>query len=221
MHKLLDGIHRFYRDEFQTKKDLFKRLAKGQKPTVLFITCSDSRLDPNLLTRSDPGEIFIIRNVGNIIPPYGSQDVSVAAALAYALTVLHIEEIIVCGHSHCGAMHGVLNPATTKALPALTQWLGHADSTQQIMTEHYSHLKEDALLNVAIQENVLSQIANLKTHPLVASGLAHGKLTIYPWVYKFETGEVFAYSAEEGQFALLTGDMEPSNMMRRKLMSDI
>ena len=220
MQNLIRGIRQFQDEAFKERKELFERLGDGQKPEVLFITCSDSRLDPNLLTQSEPGDLFIIRNAGNLIPTYGAQCCGEAGTIEFALAALGIKEIIVCGHSHCGAMQGVLDPLAIKDLPAVTKWLGHADSTQRIMKENYPHLSGESLLNATIQENVLAQIDNLKTHPAVSSRLARGKLKIHAWVYKFETGEVFAYNAEEEQFKLLTEDMKPS-VMARKLMSKL
>lgn len=221
MQKLIRGIRLFQDSTFKNKEELYKRLANGQKPKILFITCSDSRIDPNLLLQTEPGDLFIIRNAGNLIPPYNAEQSSGAAGtIEFALAVLGIEEIIVCGHSHCGAMKGVQNPAMLKDLPAVSKWLSHAANTQRIMQENYSHLSGDSFLNASIQENVLAQIDNLKTHPIVAAQLARGKLKIHPWVYKFETGQVFAYNKEEEQFQVLTEDMMPTSAPR-KLMSKL
>ena len=170
--------------------------------------------------QTEPGDLFIIRNAGNLIPPYSSDQSGEAGTIEFALAALGIEDIIVCGHSHCGAMKGILEPETLKDLPATSKWLSRADNTQRIMKENYSHLSGEPLLNAGIQENVLAQIDNLKTHPAVASRLARKKLEIHAWVYKFETGEVFAHNAEEGQFKLLTEEMNPSSTTR-KLMSKL
>jgi carbonic anhydrase len=220
MQELIRGIRFFQGTSFKEKQALFERLASGQNPKFLFITCSDSRINPNLLMQTEPGDLFIIRNAGNLIQPYSSDYTGEAGTIEFALTALGIEEIIVCGHSHCGAMKGVLEPGTLKELPATAKWLSHADNTQRIMKENYAHLSGEPLLNACIQENVLAQIANLKTHPAVASRLAREKLEIHAWVYKFETGEVFAHHAEEGQFKLLTEEMKPSSSTR-KLMSKL
>ncbi|OQW49194.1 MAG: carbonate dehydratase [Proteobacteria bacterium SG_bin7] len=203
MQKLVRGIKAFQEKTFAENKELFESLAEGQKPEALFITCSDSRLNPNLLTQTQPGEIFIIRNAGNLIPTHGGPIGGEAGTIEFALLGLGIREIIVCGHSHCGAMKGVLEPSLLKELPTTATWLKNADSTQRIMKENYKHLGGEQLLNATIQENVLVQIENLKTHPAVAALLARGELQIHAWVYKFETGQVFSFDPQEGQFVLL------------------
>lgn len=219
MQKLVRGVRLFQRTTFKEKQSLFERLCEGQTPSVLFITCSDSRLDPNLLTQSEPGDLFIIRNAGNIIPSYSAIHWGETGTIEFALAVLGIKEIIVCGHSHCGAMKGILDPQIIENLPAVTGWLSHAETTQRIMKENYAHLRGDSLLNAAIQENVLTQIDNLKTHPAVSAGLARGELNIHAWVYKFETGEVFAYEPEERQFLPLKNIMQPAVAITKRSMN--
>ena len=221
MQKLVRGVSLFQKTTFKEKQALFERLCEGQTPSVLFITCSDSRLDPNLLTQSEPGDLFIMRNAGNIIPPYGAIHCGEAGTIEFALAVLNIKEIIVCGHSHCGAMKGVLDPQIIENLPAVAGWLNCAESTQRVMKENYTHLKGDHLLNAAIQENVLTQIDNLKTHPAVSAKLACGELKIHAWVYKFETGEVFAYDSKEHQFLPLKDTMQPGVSTTKRSMNDL
>src|SRR6476660_5591747 len=131
MQKLIQGIHRFQERDFQPLQGLFEQLAHGQTPETLFITCSDSRIDPNLLTRSKPGELFILRNAGNIVPPHGAASGGEAATIELAVSALGVKDIIICGHSHCGAMQGLLQPDEVKALPAVSQWLTHAESTRR------------------------------------------------------------------------------------------
>jgi carbonic anhydrase len=205
MQKLLQGIHHFQDNVFSSQRELFERLAEGQHPDALFITCSDSRINPNLITQTEPGELFIIRNAGNIVPPYGAANGGEGATIEFAVVGLGIQHIIVCGHSHCGAMKGLLHPESLKGLPMMAAWLGHAEATRRIARQKYEDRPAEALLNVAIQENVLVQLENLRTHPAVAAALAAGKLKLHAWVYKIETGEVFAYDPERGQFAPLTG----------------
>ena len=205
MQKLLQGIHHFQDNVFSSQRELFERLAEGQHPDALFITCSDSRINPNLITQTEPGELFIIRNAGNIVPPYGAANGGEGAAIEFAVVGLGIQHIIVCGHSHCGAMKGLLHPESLTGMPMMAAWLGHAEATRRIARQKYEDRPAEALLNVAIQENVLVQLENLRTHPAVAAGLAGGKLKLHAWVYKIETGQVFAYDPERGQFAPLTG----------------
>lgn len=204
MQKLITGIHQFQRTEFQRKAKLFERLAGGQEPTALFFTCSDSRVNPNLVTQTEPGDIFVVRNAGNIIPPAPEMGGEIAT-IEFAVNSLKIRDIIICGHSDCGAMKGVLNPAALgNDLKALKAWLGHARHTGEIMKTRYTHLKGKALLSATVGENVLVQVENLKTHPFIQKALDAGELSIHGWVYKFETGEVFAYDTADGQYHLLT-----------------
>lgn len=204
MQKLVQGVHHFQNSVFGQKREFFEQLSHGQSPETLFITCSDSRINPNLITQTEPGELFILRNAGNIVPPYGAASSGEAATIEFAVAGLGVQHIIVCGHSHCGAMAGLLTQAKLADLPSLRAWLAHAESTRRIMLDKYSDRVGPARLTTAVQENVLMQLENLRTHPTVASGLARGDIKLHGWVYKIETGEVFAYEPETGQFASLT-----------------
>ena len=204
MEKLVKGLHHFQQNIFSSQRELFERLAQGQSPETLFITCSDSRINPNLITQTEPGELFILRNAGNIIPPHGAANGGEGATIEYAVAALGVKDIIVCGHSHCGAMNGLLNLDSLGELPAVRQWLSHAEATRRIAKENYEHLAGGALLTATIEENVLVQLENLRTHPAVAAGLSRGKLCLHAWVYKIETGDVFAYDLQEEQFLPIT-----------------
>ena len=201
MQKLVDGIHDFQERYLSSQKQLFERLARGQEPLALFITCSDSRINPNLLTQTDPGELFIMRTAGNIVPPYGAVNGGEAGTIEYAVSVLDIKDIIVCGHSHCGAMSGLLHPERIEHLPAVKSMLSNAAATARILHENYTQLVEPhARLTAAVEENVLVQLENLRTHPSVAAALARDQLKLHGWVYKFETGDVFAFDPNVRQF---------------------
>ena len=201
MQKLVDGIHQFQQNIFRSQQGLFRQLVEGQQPMALFITCSDSRIDPSLLTQTAPGELFIMRNAGNIVPPYGAVNGGEAATIEYAVSVLNVKDIIVCGHSHCGAMSGLLNPETIAELPAVRLWLDHAEATARIIKENYQHITEpQARVTATVEENVLVQLENLRTHPSVAAALGRQGLKLHAWVYKFETGQVFGYEPKTGQY---------------------
>lgn len=218
MQKLVEGIHQFQRESFLPLQVLFEKLARGQHPETLFITCSDSRVDPTLLTNAQPGDLFILRNAGNIVPSHGSGNGGEAATVEFAVAALGVKDIIVCGHSHCGAVKGILNPELVTPYPAVAAWLSHAESTRRIVRDNYGHLSEDELLTVAVEENVLVQLENLRTLPAVGSRLARGDLHLHGWVYVLETGQVFAYDAEAGQFAKLAEYRAPgveSSLRRR------
>jgi carbonic anhydrase len=200
MQKLIQGIHAFRIEDFRPLQGLFQELAKGQNPETLFITCSDSRIDPNLLTRSRPGDLFILRNAGNIVPAHGAPQSGEAATIEFAVAALGVKDIIICGHTHCGAMKGLLEPKTISSLPAVSSWLSNAETARRIVKDNYCHLDGERLLTATVQENVLVQLENLKTLPAVASRLVRGDLHLHGWVYKIETGEVFAFDSVSGQF---------------------
>lgn len=220
MQKLVKGLHHFQNTVFSSQARLFQRLAKGQQPLALFITCSDSRIDPGLMLQTEPGELFIMRNAGNIIPPYGASLGGEAATIEYAVSVLKVQDVIVCGHSHCGAMQGLLAPEMVKDLPAVRNWLSHAEPTARMMKENYQHLKDPiARLTATVEENVLVQLENLRTHPSVADALARQALKLHGWVYKFETGQVFYYDPEEAQFAAIVDTSGRAEIVTEQLPS--
>jgi carbonic anhydrase len=200
MHKLLQGVHEFQTNIFRPQRELFERLARGQNPDALFITCSDSRINPNLITQTEPGDLFIMRNAGNLIPPYGASSGGEAATIEYAVAVLKIKDIIVCGHSHCGAMDALLNPRSVRQLPAISAWLGHAEASRRIIREKYQGAVNGDQLTLMAEVNVLVQLENLRTHPAVAAGLSKGDLKLHAWMYKISSGEVFAFDPHQSQF---------------------
>ena len=212
MQKLIAGLHQFQAQTFSSQRELFERLAEGQSPEALFITCSDSRINPNLITQTQPGDLFILRNAGNIIPPHGAANGGEGATIEYAVDALGVKDIIVCGHSHCGAMHGLLEPEALANLPAVTAWLSHAEATRRIIQANYPHLEGHDRLSAAIEENVLVQLENLRTQPSVAAKLAKGDLHLHGWIYMIETGQVFAYDARDGQFNPLVPSSETAEM---------
>ncbi|MFM9962141.1 MAG: carbonic anhydrase [Planctomycetaceae bacterium] len=204
MDHLLSGVHQFQSQVFQRERDFFDNLVAGQSPSALFVTCSDSRVDPNLITQSGPGELFVLRNAGNIVPPYGASNGGESATIEYAVAALGVRDIVICGHSHCGAINALLHPEKAKGLPLVTNWLNHAETTRRIVTENYRDVTGDNLLEIAVQEHVLVQIENIQTHPSVAVKLQRGELTLHAWVYHLETGEILAYSGDDRCFERLT-----------------
>jgi len=214
MQKLADGIHEFQTTYFAQNRELFQRLATdGQRPETLFITCSDSRVVPNLLTNTAPGELFTIRNVGNVVPhglPGGT-----AAAIEYAVEVLEVEHVIICGHTHCGAIQAVLDPSKMDRLPYVRRWLQETTRVRGIVEERYKELQGAARVAAAVAENVLVQLENLRAYPFVADRLDAGRLHMSGWVFRIETGEVFGYDPDHGQFLRLepgSGHMPSSRL---------
>lgn len=198
MKNLLPGLRKFSETVFPKRQALFESLQSSQKPHTLLITCSDSRIDPNLVTQTEPGELFVLRNAGNIIPPFGSSSGGEAAAIEFAIDGLGVANIVVCGHSQCGAMRALQNSDDLAGMPSLRAWLLHAEATKKRVKK----LDESgrASLRDLIQENVLVQISHLKTHPAVSAALRAGKVHIFGWVYEFETGNVLVYDTEKDAF---------------------
>ncbi|MGB3241216.1 MAG: carbonic anhydrase [Geitlerinemataceae cyanobacterium] len=211
MKQLVNGLHQFQTRYFSSHQSLFEQLSQGQKPRILFITCSDSRIDPNLITQSQVGDLFVIRNAGNLIPPYGATNGGEGAAVEYAIQALGIEQIIVCGHSHCGAMKGLLKlSALEEEMPLVYEWLKQAEATRRLIKESYSTIEGEQLLDITIAENVLTQIENLRTYPVIHSKLHQGKLHLHAWVYHIETGEVLEYDPVRYAFVPPDGQVEAS-----------
>jgi carbonic anhydrase len=207
MQKLVQGIHQFQNHIFSSQRDLFARLANGQSPETLFITCSDSRINPNLLTQTEPGDLFILRNAGNIIPPFGAVLGAASATIEYAMEALDNPHIIVCGHSDCGAMKGLLKRDLAERMPTVAGWLRFADVPRQMVLRD-PNLTDAERLDALVRENVLAQLAHLKTHPAVAVRLARGEVQLHGWVYDIETAEIRAFDAERGAFLPL--EFEPT-----------
>jgi carbonic anhydrase len=206
VEKIISGIDRFRRQEYATNRDFYKQLAsKPQKPLALFITCADSRVHPNLITQTEPGDLFLIRNAGNLIPPHGSAVGGEAATIEFSVEVLNIRHIILCGHSQCGAIKALLEARGLEHLPAVRKWCGHAEATRRIVQHKYRDLSPEELAVAATQENVLVQMNNLSTHPSVASGLAAGELSIYGWYYDIGAGQVYQYEQSHGRFVEMNG----------------
>jgi carbonic anhydrase len=210
VQKLAAGIHKFQADYFASNRRLFEQLSeKGQRPETLFITCSDSRIDPALITSTRPGELFIVRNVGNIVP---SRDRGVlggvSAAIEYAVEVLAVQHVIVCGHTQCGAIEAILHPDRVAHLPFVARWLAESARIPPLIEERYGDIEGDARVTAAVQENVLVQLENLRTFDFVARRLDSGALKMSGWVFKIATGEVFDYDPISGQFSSLGLDSE-------------
>ncbi len=195
MFQVVDGVHTFQRKVFKREKDLFEQLSLGQHPDVLMITCSDSRIASTHVTQSRPGELFVLRNAGNIVPPYGTASGSEAATIEFAVKAIGVKDIIIAGHSHCGAMKGLLNPQKTEQLPATSIWLTHATQAREsALSKHHAENEAEELLSL-IKENVLLQIEHLKSHPVVAEAVESGQVRLHGWVYKIESGEVLSFNA--------------------------
>jgi carbonic anhydrase len=199
MEKLISGIAQFHNSSYQEKKELFSELANGQSPEVLFITCADSRIDPNLVTQTEPGDLFIIRNAGNIVPPHMRNSDGITASIEFAVAALGVKHIVVCGHSDCGAMKGAMNPAALSDLPHVQDWLEHTRGAVESVRARTGDNTADALDHVT-EENVILQLQHLRTHPTVLAKLATADVDLHGWVYSIEHGTISAFDDETGQF---------------------
>jgi carbonic anhydrase len=203
--RLIAGVLRFQREVYPQLQTTYQRLAQeGQKPHALFVTCADSRVDPELITQSGPGEIFVSRNVGNLVPPYGEPAGAMSAIIEYAVGALRVSHIVVCGHTDCGAMIGLLHPEKVKALPNVTSWLRNGDAALNIVRNRKTARSGSATLEELIEENVLQQLQHLRTHPRVAGRLAEGALALSGWVYDIGHGIVRIYDEQQRRFSPVT-----------------
>jgi carbonic anhydrase len=184
---------------FPAKQQLFERLATGQSPHTLFITCADSRISPDLITQSGPGDMFNCRNIGNIVPAYGEMMGGVSAVVEYACVALGVSDVVVCGHSDCGAMKGLLNPAKAglDKMPTVSSWLRNAEAAKSVVAVTNPDLEGDALVQALVEQNVKLQMAHLRTHPSVAAGLADKRLTVHGWLYEIKRGQVSEFDKDE------------------------
>jgi len=205
VQKLEAGIHHFQANYFASNRGLFENLAeRGQRPETLFITCCDSRVVPNLITTAAPGELFIVRNVGNIVPSVERGVLGgVSAAIQYAVEVLEVDHVIVCGHTNCGAIDAILHPERVGHLPFVARWLAESSSIPRLIEERYGNLEGEERATVAIEENVLVQLENLRSFDFVARRLEADILKISGWVFEIATGNIFDFDPVSGQFLQL------------------
>ncbi|WAU79785.1 carbonic anhydrase [Streptomyces sp. Qhu-G9] len=196
MKALLDRARSFARRvDFESGE--YRKLAEGQYPEALFITCSDSRVIPALITGARPGEIFELRNAGNIVPPHGRPGASgEAATIEYALEVLGVQDIIVCGHSHCGAMGALKSGDDLSALPGVDAWL---DLARPELAPLLDGALEDPSMPAVAQLNVVNQLAALRSYPIARQRIDSGRLRLHGWYYEVDTGQVHELD-EDGRF---------------------
>lgn len=200
MPKFASGVVDFQKRVYPGKKDLFEKLAHGQSPEALFITCSDSRIETAMITQTEPGELFICRNAGNVVPPHTNHTGGMTASIEFAVAALRVPHIVVCGHTECGAMKGAMNPEGLDGLPHVREWLGYARAAVEVVNTVGSKLTPEARMQMLLEENVKLQLQHLKTHPSVAARLAIGEVTLHGWIYDIRTGGVTALDEASGKF---------------------
>jgi len=200
MPRFAAGVVRFQNDVYPQKKELFEKLSLGQSPEALFITCSDSRIETAMITQTAPGELFICRNAGNIVPPHTNHTGGMTASIEFAVAALKVPHIVVCGHTECGAMKGAMNPEGLDGLPHVKEWLSFSKAAVDIVNELGEGKSESERMDMLLEQNVILQLQHLKTHPTVATRIAKGDLTLHGWVYDIKTGGVNAYDETQNKF---------------------
>nr|WP_294914418.1 carbonic anhydrase [uncultured Neokomagataea sp.] len=192
LSKLLEGVKTFQNDVYPESAELFESLANSQAPSTLFITCADSRISPSLITQTQPGELFIVRNVGNIVPAYGEMLGGVSSAIEYAVAVLKVKNIIICGHSNCGAMGALMNLNDPKldGLPTVRSWMRNGEAARATLGDLKAEDAGPAQIRELTENNVLLQLAHLRTHPAVARALAQKEITLQGWYYDIPKGQI-------------------------------
>jgi carbonic anhydrase len=206
MDRLLEGFDYFRREVFPEQREVFQKLAAGQSPHTLFITCADSRVMPEMIFSAQPGELFVYRNVGNIVPPYAQHVSGVVAAIEYAVKALKVRQIVICGHSDCGAMRALQQPEKLADKPSVAAWLKHADVARQVVAENAGGLHHPDALRCLTEENVVGQLEHLRTLPAVAAAMANGSLRIHGWIYDIAHGELRGFDAAQGRFLPVGGE---------------
>ncbi|UMM64574.1 carbonic anhydrase [Aristophania vespae] len=200
--EVLEGVCKFEDEVYPQNKDLFQSLAYDQSPPVLFITCADSRISPGMITQTEPGELFIIRNVGNIVPAYGEMVGGVSSAIEYALGILKVKNIIICGHSNCGAMHALLdlNSEKLNTMPTVRRWLMSAEAARAQFSDLRAEDAGPKDVQSLTEANILLQLTHLKTHPAVAKALSRNEVSIEGWYYDIKNGKISVIDEDTGKF---------------------
>ena len=205
MNELIGRVFHFQKHVFPDQSALYARLANhGQSPSALMVSCADSRVVPEHICHAAPGDLFVCRNAGNIVPPFATGNGGVTSTVEYAVVALGVSDIIVCGHSDCGAMKGLAgDPAKLAAMPNVAAWLRHGAAARQVVDQGYPELEDGARVRAVALENVVIQLAHLRTHPSVAAAIAKGELSLHGWFFDIEGGQVLALDGMSGRFEVI------------------
>jgi carbonic anhydrase len=209
MQRLIEGYIQFRSKVFPQHSQLFEQLSKGQQPLALFICCSDSRVMPEMMMQCEPGVIFPVRNAGNLIPLPGENGSGVAATVEYAVRVLKVADIIICGHSDCGAMKGLLQAEKLESLPIVKTWLENAGASSRWLTATLKDSKTMAFekqLELVTEANVIAQMHNLHANPAVYESVRNGQLDVHGWMYDIASGHIRRFDGDKGSFVPLISD---------------
>lgn len=209
MNELIGRVLSFQRDDYPRQSGLYGQLAaNGQRPSTLMISCADSRVIPEEMMQAGPGELFVCRNAGNIVPPFATQNGGVSSTVEYAVAALGVRDIVVCGHSDCGAMKALMAPEMLNGMPNVAAWLRHSSAAREVVCCSYAGLEGPNAARAAAQENVVIQLAHLRTHPSVAAGIARGEIALHGWFFDIEKGEVLALDGTSGRFVAVREGMD-------------
>ena len=206
MERLIRGYKHFLSDVFPPRRGQFRLLADSQAPEWLFITCADSRIVPDLILGTGPGDLFISRSIGNVVPVTSTDRDGVTATIEYAVEVLKVPHIILCGHSDCGALKAAVNNQALELLPKSKRWLQHVEAAFQHKQPLNPADGDGAELASLIRGNVVAQLANLKAQPAVISAMARGKLCVHGWYYEILSGRIECYDEKQRRFVPLLPD---------------
>ena len=208
MNELIGRVFNFEKTVYEDSRALYSKLANfGQEPKALMISCADSRVVPEQIMQAQPGDLFVCRNAGNIVPPYATQNGGVTSTVEYAVLALGIRDIIVCGHSDCGAMKGLAgDPAKLESMPNVVAWLRHGSAARQVVDSSYADMDDGARVRAVSLENVVAQLAHLRTHPSVAAGIARGEIALHGWFVDIHAGQMLALNGETGRFESVRED---------------
>lgn len=207
MNELIGRVLRFEKDVYSSRSALYGKLASfGQSPKALMISCADSRVVPEHVMQAEPGDLFVCRNAGNIVPPFAQMNGGVSSTVEYAVCALGVRDIIVCGHSDCGAMKAVAEPQLARDMPNVAAWLRHSSAADRVVRDAYPELTNGELVRAISLENVVAQLAHLRTHPTVAAGIARGEISLHGWFVDIHAGQILGLDGENGQFVPLRED---------------
>ncbi|AJP73067.1 carbonic anhydrase [Sphingomonas hengshuiensis] len=207
MNELIGRVFSFEKRVFPDQGALYAKLAAhGQSPKALMISCADSRVVPEHIMHADPGDLFVCRNAGNIVPPFTTQNGGVSSTVEYAVSALGVRDIIICGHSDCGAMKALMNPEMLNGMPNVAAWLRHSHAAECVVRHGYPELENGEAVRTAALENVVVQLAHLRTHPSVATAIARGELALHGWFFDIGAGAILALDGNTGKFVPLRED---------------
>lgn len=207
MNELIGRVFSFEKTVFPNSSDLFGKLAtEGQSPKALMISCADSRIVPEQIMQAEPGELFVCRNAGNMIPPFATMNGGVSSTVEYAVVALGVRDIIVCGHSDCGAMKALSDPTGLEAMPNVAAWLRHGSAAEHVVSTCQPALGAGERVRAISLENVLTQINHLRTHPSVAAAMARGEMALHGWFVDIHAGQILGLDRETGQFMPMRED---------------